>query len=183
MTLTNTGAKALSIHSIIVSGNFQMSETCGRSVLGGASCDISATFTPKVGGGQQGLITLVDSASPKPQVIPLSGTGTVANLSPAQLNFSGQKVGTKSAPMQVTVTNEGNTSLTVSKIYIGGPHSISKDFSESDNCVARALRPAATCTINVTFSPTKTGTRSATLYVYDNGGGQWQPVSLVGTGS
>lgn len=73
--LTNGGKKTLFINSIEESGSaFQMRETCGASLPAGASCGISILFRPKHSGAYTGLITLVDSASSKPQFIELSGS-------------------------------------------------------------------------------------------------------------
>jgi hypothetical protein len=75
LKLTNTGSKALSVSSIKLSGAaaFKIHDTCGSSVAAGASCDISVLFRPKGAGTYNGLITLIDSASSKPQYIELSG--------------------------------------------------------------------------------------------------------------
>jgi FG-GAP-like repeat/Abnormal spindle-like microcephaly-assoc'd, ASPM-SPD-2-Hydin len=76
VTLTNKGTEALSITSIKVSGAaFEIRDTCGKSVSVGGSCDINVRFNPKRAGTYTGLITLVDSASSKPQYIELSGSG------------------------------------------------------------------------------------------------------------
>lgn len=75
LKLTNSGTKALSISSIKVSGAaaFKIHDTCGGSVPAGATCEISVLFKPKGAGTYNGLITLRDSASSKPQYIELSG--------------------------------------------------------------------------------------------------------------
>jgi hypothetical protein len=76
VTLTNTGKTALTISSMKATGQFGMTSTCGASVTAGANCSISVTFSPKTKGAKSGTITINDSASSKPQVIELSGTGT-----------------------------------------------------------------------------------------------------------
>jgi FG-GAP-like repeat/Transmembrane protein 131-like N-terminal/Abnormal spindle-like microcephaly-assoc'd, ASPM-SPD-2-Hydin len=181
--LTNTGTTALSISSISVKGQFHLgsSTTCAGRVAAGAECIIEVTFKPLTTGRKSGTVSINDSASSKPQVIELSGQGTVVSLSPSALNFPGQKVGTKSAPMLATVKNDGSAALTISSVSIGGNER--KDFSETDNCASQTLAPGATCTVTVIFAPTKTGTRSATLFVDDNGGGSPQTLSLTGTGT
>jgi len=74
LKLTNTGTKTLSISSIKLSGAaFKIHDTCGSSVLAGASCNISVLYRPQGTGTHKGLITLIDSASSKPQFIELSG--------------------------------------------------------------------------------------------------------------
>jgi len=76
VTLTNTGKTALQISSMKASGQFEMTSTCGKSVTAGANCTISVTFSPKTQGPKSGTISIIDSASSKPQVIELSGIGT-----------------------------------------------------------------------------------------------------------
>ncbi len=76
ITLTNTGTTALRIASMKASVEFAVTSTCGSSVAAGANCTISATFSPTKKGAVQGTISIIDSASTKPQVIELAGTGT-----------------------------------------------------------------------------------------------------------
>jgi hypothetical protein len=76
VTLTNTGTAELKIKSMKASTGFAVTSTCGSSVASGAKCTISATFSPTKKGAVQGTISIVDSASSKPQVIELLGTGT-----------------------------------------------------------------------------------------------------------
>ena len=181
--LTNAGKTALSISSISVSGQFHLStsSTCAGSVAAGAYCTLAVTFKPLTMGGKNGTLSINDSASSRPQVVELSGQGTVVSISPSTLNFPAQKVGTKSAPTNETVKNDGSTTVKITSVSIGGNER--KDFSETDNCASAELVPGGACKITVTFSPTKTGQRKATLFVDDNGGGSPQTVALSGTGT
>ena len=74
--LTNTGKTGLKISTMRATGEFAMTSTCGKSVTAGADCTISVTFSPKTQGAKSGTVTIDDSASSKPQVIELSGTGS-----------------------------------------------------------------------------------------------------------
>jgi archaellum component FlaF (FlaF/FlaG flagellin family) len=76
VTLTNSGKTALNISAMKVAGQFAMTSTCSKAVVPNKSCTISVTFSPKSQGAKSGTITINDSASSKPQVIELSGTGT-----------------------------------------------------------------------------------------------------------
>jgi hypothetical protein len=76
VTLTNTGKSSLKISSMKASTQFGMTSTCGSTVAAGAACAISVTFAPTSKGSKSGTVTINDSASSKPQVIELSGTGT-----------------------------------------------------------------------------------------------------------
>jgi hypothetical protein len=66
----------LKIASMKAAGEFGMTSTCKKSVAAGANCTISVRFTPPTQGAKSGTITILDSASSKPQVIELLGTGT-----------------------------------------------------------------------------------------------------------
>jgi hypothetical protein len=181
--LTNTGTVAVSIHSIAASGPFVASNTCGGTIAAGADCTVSAVFEPKTAGPHRGLITLRDSASSKPQIIELSGRGTFVAVSPNPLDFAPQKVGTTSPPQQLSITNDGNASLIVSSVGVGGANA--KDFAVSGTgkCINQELAPGASCNVTVTFSPKKTGARSAKVFVNDSGAGSPEAAALAGTGT
>jgi hypothetical protein len=104
-----------------------------------------------------------------------SSGGTVT-LSPTSLNFGSVTVGQPSAPQPVTLTNNQAVSLTISSITTSG------DYSQTNNC-GSSLNANASCTINVVFTPTLTGTRTGTLTVNDNGPGSPQTASLTGVGT
>src|SRR6266852_3242954 len=182
VTLRNNGKSSLSISSIKVSGEFKESSTCGKSLAAGAQCTISALFQPTTLGSLTGLVTLIDSASSKAQYIELLGAGTAIKLSASSLNFGSQKVGTKSQSQIVTATNEGSTAVRFTSVYIGGADT--RDFLEANTCTTQSIQPGASCTATVTFDPTKTGARSASLYLrVKSQGDSPQPVALTGTGS
>jgi FG-GAP-like repeat/Abnormal spindle-like microcephaly-assoc'd, ASPM-SPD-2-Hydin len=180
VTLTNTGTAAVSVRSVSVSPQFQMSNNCNGTIAAGASCAVSVISAPTSLGNHDGMVTLRDSASSKPQGIELSSRGTEIGLSPNPMNFGQQKTGTTSSPQQLTITNYGSTTVTVSEIMVD----FSADFTVSGvgNC-EQALAPGATCQVPVTFSPKQRGHISATLSVVDNGGGSPEIARLTGTGS
>ena len=103
-----------------------------------------------------------------------SNCGSSVTVSPTSLTFGGQLVGTSSTPQSVTLSNTGSNSVTINSISASG------DFSETDNC-GSSLAGNSSCTINVTFTPTSSGTRTGTLTVSDAAG--TQNVSLTGTGT
>jgi hypothetical protein len=73
--LTNTGASAITIGSVKASEDFRVTSTCGSSLAAGASCDLDVIFEPASAGKHVGLVTILDNASSKPQVIEVSGIG------------------------------------------------------------------------------------------------------------
>ncbi|HVI09741.1 MAG TPA: FG-GAP-like repeat-containing protein [Candidatus Binatia bacterium] len=176
--LTNSGTGALSIASITVHSPFHLTDNCGKSVAPGATCDLGITFVPTAQGSTTGLMTLIDSASSRPQVIELFGMGTVMAVAPQSLSFGNQKVGTKSPPQQVVVTNQGSGAVTISGIKFMDARN---NYHQGNNCPAQ-LNAGASCMIGVTFDPKNTGPQNGMLYIDDNGGGGRQGISLSGTG-
>jgi hypothetical protein len=180
VTLTNHGTTALTISSISVTPQFHLHETCGSSVAPGANCSIKVSFdtntTPV-----KGTVKIVDSASTKAQEIGLTSTSVA--LSPDPVKFAPQKVGTSSAPITLSVTNDGTVYLLFYQVSIVG--SDLKDFllSGGSNCTNAALLPGETCTVSVTFKPAKTGARSAIIKFIDNGLGTPEVATLTGTGN
>jgi hypothetical protein len=56
------------------------------------------------------------------------------------------------------------------------------DFTEADNCTG-SVAAKSYCAISVTFKPTLTGTRTATMIVNDSASNSPQTVALMGTGN
>jgi VCBS repeat protein/centrosomal CEP192-like protein/ASPM-SPD-2-Hydin domain-containing protein/FG-GAP repeat protein len=179
--LTNSGSSTLSISSFEVSGPFKANNACGHQLASGASCTISATYEPSKAGTQSGGITIVDSASSKPQFIELLGSGTYIVVSPTSLNFGGERVGTKSASQMVTVTNDSGSSIVYNNPSLGGADSL--DFTETNNCTGVSIPPGGTCQVNVKFAPKEKGARAATLSIKPQGTAAPGPVALKGTGT
>ena len=183
VTLTNTGTTSLAISSISAGRDFGVTNTCGSSVAGGASCTISVTFSPSAVGTLTSTLTIKDGDPTSPQLVSLSGTGLAApdaSVSPTTLGFGDHKVGT-STPKTVTLKNKGTGPLTISNMTIAGTNA--GDFTESNNC-GGSLAAGANCKVTVTFKPAAKGARSATLSIYDNNvdGPSPQTVALSGTG-
>jgi len=162
VTLTNTGTTAIAIRSVAVSGDFRIANACGDTVAAGASCEIEASFAPRVPGVLNGLITIHDSASSKPQVIDLSGFCTPLELSPTGMSFGSQKLGTTSPPQMLTVTNEGRAAVTFGLITISGGDG--EDFSMTHRTCGAQLAAGATCSVEIAFSPKKKGSRYSYAY-------------------
>jgi trimeric autotransporter adhesin len=100
-------------------------------------------------------------------------------LGPASLSFTEQKVGSKSAPQTIELSNQGSPSVDISQILMAGANY--KDFIEGNNCPS-SLGSKASCALTVTFDPTKTGARTAQIQVTDSGGASPQTVALTGSG-
>ncbi len=184
VTLTNEGKAALSISGISTKGNYAQTNTCGSSLTAGGSCSISVVFTPRVVGADAGLLTITDKDGSSPQHVTLSGTGVAAakiSIKPLSVYFGGQTVGT-SGHQTVTLKNVGTATLTISKMAVGGTNGA--DFKFSSAC-GTSVAVGASCTVQVTFTPSAKGQRLGTLSIYDNDAYQKSPqiLALTGTGT
>jgi hypothetical protein len=182
VTLQNTGGTRLTITSIVASGAFSQTNTCGASVKANHSCTITVTFTPTAVGAATGAITITDADPTSPQVVNLSGTGVApaVTLYPPTLTFPSQPVGTPSQPLTTTLSNVGSASLNINSISFSGANP--GDFSQTNNC-GSSVAVGASCSISVTFTPAASGGRAATLNVSDNTPEGTDSVNLTGTGS
>ncbi len=176
VTVSNPTGSAAAVSSIAATGDFSQTNTCGSSIAANGSCTVSVTFAPTATGARTGTLTV--NAGGVTSTVSLTGTGTapgpVLNAAPASLSFAGTDVGSSSAAKTVTVTNSGTSAASVSGVAVTG------DFSQTNNCSSVAT--GSSCTVNVTFKPTASGTRTGTLTVTSNANNSPATVSLTGSG-
>ncbi len=130
------------------------------------------------GDGRQGMLRAGTYGRGLWQIALVNATTIQApaiTLSTTSLSFSAQAVATQSSAQTITVTSAGNQPVTF------GTPAITGDFIETDNCAGQTLATGASCTVNVSFAPTQTGTRSGQLTMYANIPGGQAVVTLAGT--
>ncbi|MFF2383925.1 choice-of-anchor D domain-containing protein [Streptomyces sp. NPDC058108] len=112
------------------------------------------------------------------EVFPSGGGSSPATLSasPTSLTYATQALNTSSGAKTVTVTNTGTAAATVSGITVTG------DFSQTNTC-GTSIAANASCTVNVTFRPTASGTRTGDLSIASNASNGTTTVALTGTGA
>ena len=101
--------------------------------------------------------------------------GPAVSASPTSPSFGTVTVGSSSSPQAVTISNTGSGSAT-GMSYGAAP----AGFSRTHNCPA-TLAAGASCTINVTFSPTAAQAYSGNISITGSGGTNVS-ISLSGTG-
>ncbi|MDX6263428.1 MAG: hypothetical protein QOH84_5116 [Kribbellaceae bacterium] len=112
------------------------------------------------------------------EVYPSGGTPIntpILSTSPSSLTFGSQALNTTSAAQAVTVTNTGSLAASVSSVTASG------DYTQTNNCGSIAIN--ASCTVNVSFRPTASGTRAGTLTINSNATNSPTTVALSGTGA
>ena len=192
VTASNTGGAAVTFTSIVTSGDFAGATLaqCPSIAVEATPCAFQISFKPTAAGTRTGAITFTDNATGSPQTVTLTGTGTAgtatATVTPSSLTFGSQALTTTSAPLSVTVTNTSTAAVNFSAFTITGTNA--GDFAlpagaSGTVCSATGtLAAAASCTINVVFTPGAAGARTATLNIADNATGSPQLVALSGTG-
>jgi len=108
IALTNQGSAPLTIARIATSGNFTETDNCVSTFTGGQGCTLQVTFTPTVNGASNGILTLVDTASPGSQSLTLTGWSGPPDFSLA------------AAPTSQSVAPGGNTSYSLTLAAGGG---------------------------------------------------------------
>jgi hypothetical protein len=109
----------------------------------------------------------------------LTKIGSGVSLSAVRLIFPTEVVGTTSAPKSVTLTNLGSGTLTITSITPTDP----TEFQVPSNTCGASVAAGGSCDINVTFSPTASGTRTGKIRITDSELGSPQTFTVAGTGT
>jgi len=98
------------------------------------------------------------------------------------LDFGSQTPAVASAPMGVTITNSGTSNLVLGTAAFSG--TASGDYSLStDTCSGATVAATATCGLAIVFTPSTTGTRSASLSLTANTARGGAEITLTGDGA
>ena len=197
IALTDDGSAPLTIVEVAITGEnqdaFSQTNNCPLSpatLAANASCTIEVTFRPPIVGQLIAVLTINDNASGSPHTVQLRGDAaaraSAAIISPPNLAFGNQAIGSTSLPKTVTIANVGSEVLNMSTpIAITG-----KDAAEftlvpsKTTCPVGSgqLSPKASCTVGVAFVPITLGTKSAQIIFVDDGAGSPHTIPLLGVG-
>jgi hypothetical protein len=163
--------------------DYSFTDNCPSLLLSGLNCTANVTFTPTAAGTRNATLVFTDNATGSPQSVAMTGTGVAqapgVSLNPTSLNFGDQTLSTTSTVRSIILTNTGSGTLTITSVVASG------DFAvvtvPATNC-GGTLASLATCSLNVTFTPTATGGRTGAVTVTDNASGSPHVASLSGTG-
>ena len=115
-TLTNSGNASLAITGISLTGtgatSFAQTNTCGTVLAASANCTISITFSPSTAATYAASLSIADNATGSPQLVALTGTGTVAP------SFT-----LGSANSSQTIARGGTATYTISVTPVDGSYS------------------------------------------------------------
>jgi hypothetical protein len=184
VTVLNAGTAPLQISGVATTGDFSETNNCvGTLPAGGGVCTINVSYTPTVLAPETELLSIADNAAGSPHLVTLTGTGVTGiaqvQFSPTSLVFPATTLNTTSASQTVTMTNNGQTPLTVTNIAATG------DFAQTNTCPSYPFTMAVggSCSFSVTFTPTNTGVRKGSLTITDNVTAGSSSIALTGSGN
>jgi hypothetical protein len=183
LSVQNVGTEPVSISGFAVTGtnagDFTIwSDQCPPTLAVGQTCNIGLTFTPTGGNERTATVQITDNATGSPQAVALSGIGQTAAQTlalPAGLDFGVVPLGS-SPTSSFYVYNTGTATVTISKIAITGVNPT--DFAVSLGCTQ--INPGYGCPVEIIFSPSAAGLRTAVLGLTDGAVGSPQSMPLTG---
>src|ERR1700728_1248261 len=179
VTLTNTGNATLNITAATISGSgFTTNLAVPKSVNPGAKTTFTVTLAPTTAGSTTGSIQIASNAPGSPVALSLSGTGLQSQpaASPSSVAFSNVTVGSNSS-QPITLQNNGNATLTFSKITVAGTGMSINGLTTSSTIAA-----GGNLTFNAVFAPTAAGAVSGSVQLATNGSPSTLTINLGGTG-
>jgi hypothetical protein len=175
VTITNQGDVATSMLSTSLSGSEYaiVTNTCNVALAAHATCSITLRFTPAGTGARPAGSLTVSGSTGGTASVPLSGTG-VANgnltITPTTLSANGQLIGTTSGVTTFTVHNTGGVFSGIITMALTGTSA--SEFRITNNGCLNAMLPATgSCMVDVVFSPTTAGSKTASLTATASPGG------------
>jgi hypothetical protein len=171
ITLANSGTSDATISGATVTGaGFSISGLAmPAKVAAGNSATFNVVFAPRVAGAATGSVTLVSDAANSPLTIAATASAvtstTALSANAASLNFGDVLLGS-SASQVTTLTNVGNTSVTISGVSVSG--TAGAGFGVTGVGANTVIAPGQTANVSATFSPTAIGAASGTITVNCN---------------
>ena len=183
VTVSNTGTAPLTISGVVSSAaQYTFAPSVFPLVIPvGGNSVLNVTFAPSAAGLVNGTLTFTHDAPGSPTVYNVSGTGYVPApvfaVSPvAPLNFGSVNVGL-SANLNVTVSNTGDATLTLTGIASSNPQ-----YTFTPNAFPVNIAAGGNQVFVVTFTPTAAGPVNANLTFTHNAAGSPSAYAVTGIG-
>jgi hypothetical protein len=178
VTLTNNGSATLNVTAATITGSGYTMTLQPLSINSGSNTTFTVTYTPTTAGTGSGSISITSNAPSSPATIALSGTGMQAQIAatPSSVAFGTVADGTTDS-QQITLKNNGNTTLTFSQITVTGT-----GFAQTGLTTSTTIAAGASATFNATFDPSAAGAVSGSITLATNGTPSSLVISLSGTG-
>lgn len=126
--------------------------------------------------------SVADNTKSASATVTVNVAAGILTLNPTSINFGSVTVGQTSPVLTTTLTNTGNASLTITSDSLSAG-----DFSWGGkgtcNAVNNTLAPGSSCLYSAKFTPTATGTRTATIMIYSTASNSTVTLPLSGVGT
>src|SRR5262249_53317730 len=154
----------MQVNSVTITGDFTQFNSCSGPPTNGTVCFVDVQFNPTAPGARTGTLTITTNQGVF--TIPLSGNGAAPApaLTPANVAFASQTIGSFSPAQTITLDNNGTATLFVNFANTSG------DFQIASTTCGSQLTPKDFCTYSVVFNPSVIGPASGVLQVDTNGG-------------
>ena len=176
------GAPAISHNGTIYFGdtddNLYAVGVASPTSTGTPTATATATTTPTATATATATPTATATATPTatPTAVPVK-----LKIKPKSLKFGTVHLGSNKAKSVIVTNPRGSRSKPGLTVLMEGVGGIVSPYSVSNGCDA-ALAPGAKCSIDVTFTPSASGSQHGTLMIIDNADGTPQSVKLSGKG-
>ncbi len=189
-TLSNQGPGGveLTVLNAVGSGASSFGVVGGSCAVGlqlfeGQTCTIQFAFSPAVAGERIAGVQVASTGGFPPALV-LRGTGLggptpAVTLSATALDLGAARVGSRSQPIEVTITSSGSGVLRVQALDVDGPFVL-----QGGSCPALplALPAGGNCSVAIMFLPQAEGAATGTLRVQTDVPGAALEVALRGEG-
>ena len=181
--LKNTGWQTLSVWSLSVYGTgFKISGlSYPFTIAAGQSVHFSAEFTPTYSGSFSGYVGISSNAADSWLKVSLSGTGSASSRSlsvnPGSLAFGDVTIGVYKTE-NVTVTNTGNSSVTISAVSLNGA-----GLSATGISAGTTITAGQSATLVTEYTPKTAGSYSGSITITSNASTITIPITATGAAS
>jgi HYDIN/CFA65/VesB family protein/immunoglobulin I-set domain protein len=158
--------------------SYQWKKT-GAVISGATSSTYTTPATAITDNAAQFTVVVTNSAGSATSaaaILTVNAATRLLNPSATSLNFGNVTVSTSSS-QNATLTNAGNSSLTISNVSISGA-----GFGVTGLSTGLILNPGQAATLTATFTPATTGSASGSVTVTSNASNSPDTIALSGTG-
>ena len=189
LVVSNLGAATLDIDSLSFVGSnvsaFSVSPLPPIAFAGGADGVLTVSFTPTNVGLHTAELQIGSDSPTSPDLITFSGTGSIAppqfEAIPPSIGFPVTAVGTSAPPVTLVVSNIGNVSHTLMAVDITDDAFAEYTLTPLLS-LPIVLQPGETASVNVDYTPERSGTRSANAALHFDANTLHHIVPLSGIG-
>lgn len=186
VSLTNSGRSSTTISAIRVrNSQFQVSGVTLPIVLtAGQKIGVNVTFAPTASSSTSGNVIISGSTTSNSSLkIPVSGTGSSAPAPVGQLSIAPSTLNIGSTVVGSSGSGSGTLSASGSSVTITAASTNNAAFKVNGLSLPLTVAAGQNVPFTVTFSPTATGSLTATLSFTSNAQTSTTTESLTGTGT